>query len=64
MRRRTSNMGERFNGRKRMAKIRKEDLNREQRRNAMKGFHGNVYAKKYHSKKAKSRAYKLFRGIE
>lgn len=46
-----------------MAKIRKEDLNREERRKAIKGFHGNVYTKKYHSAKAKSRAYKLFRGI-
>jgi hypothetical protein len=46
-----------------MSKIRKDDRNREQRRRAIKGFHSNVYCKKYENNKNRLKAYNLFKGI-
>ena len=42
--------------------IRKDDRNRDARRKALTGFHGNVFAKRYHSRRSAIRAYKIFRG--
>ncbi len=46
-----------------MAKIRKDDRNRESRRRALKGFHQNIFTKKYKSHKDRIRAIKLARGL-